>query len=198
MQRIFLPRIALLLTHPVRQIPSGWPLATQPRSLRHQAYESGFDEEKLQEARKWHKTFQLASLPEGDTAFSRASGPGGQHVNKTETKATTTWPLKQLLGVLPGLLHQSLRSSKYYSQRTDSISIQAQTERSRSANRDENHQKLYDELRRLYKNTVPGETSLDKTHKYEALRKSANETRIKSKKQHASKKQSRKGGAGNY
>lgn len=88
---------------------------------------------------------------------------------RTETKATTTWPIKILLGVLPSILHESVRSSKFYSQRSDSISIQAQTERSRTANRDENHQKLFEELQTLYKTTVPGETSAVKARKYEAL-----------------------------
>jgi peptidyl-tRNA hydrolase ICT1 len=89
--------------------------------------------------------------------------------DRTETKATTTWPVKQLVTILPSLLYESVRSSKYYYKRSDSISIQAQTQRSRTANRDENHQKLFEELQALYRSTVPGETSADKTRKYEAL-----------------------------
>jgi hypothetical protein len=38
--------------------------------------------EMLAEARKWHQTFKLSSIPEGKTTYSRSSGPGGQHVNK--------------------------------------------------------------------------------------------------------------------
>jgi len=88
---------------------------------------------------------------------------------RTESKATTTWPVGKLLGSLPALLHAGVRESKYYSQRHDCISIQAQTERSRSANTDENHQKLFDELVDLYRRTVPGETSPEKAKKHEAL-----------------------------
>ncbi|KAK0611542.1 hypothetical protein B0T14DRAFT_330856 [Immersiella caudata] len=146
-----------------------WFWWSQQRLVRHQAFEAAFDREKLDEARKWHGTFRSESIPEGNTSFSRSSGPGGQHVNKTETKATTTWPVKQLMTILPSLLHEGIRSSKYYSQRSDSISIQAQTQRSRTANRDENHQKLFEELQALYRSTIPGETSADKTRKYEAL-----------------------------
>lgn len=64
-----------------------WPLR-QPlvpalhRSVRHQAFDASFDQEQLAEARKWHQSFQPNSLPEGNTSFSRSSGPGGQHVNK--------------------------------------------------------------------------------------------------------------------
>lgn len=49
------------------------------------------------------------------------------------------------------------------------MTIQAQTERSRSANQAQNHQKLYDELMALYSKTVPAESSPDKARKYEAL-----------------------------
>lgn len=88
---------------------------------------------------------------------------------RTETKATTTWPIPQLLNALPKLLHPGLRESKYYSRRNDCLTIQAQTQRSRSANTDENHQKLFDELEELYRKTVPGETRPEKAKKYEAL-----------------------------
>ncbi|KAK3346760.1 hypothetical protein B0T25DRAFT_287130 [Lasiosphaeria hispida] len=153
---------------------NAWPVSQSPlvylqRSIRHQAFETGYDPEKIAEARKWRQSFQSSSIPPGNTSFSRSSGPGGQHVNKTETKATTTWPISQLLGILPTLLHPGVRSSKYYSKRNDCISIQAQTQRSRAANADENHQKLFEELQILYKSTVPGETSPDKTRKYEVL-----------------------------
>jgi peptidyl-tRNA hydrolase ICT1 len=73
------------------------------------------------------------------------------------------------MGVLPKLMHPGLRESKYYSKRHDCLSIQAQTQRSRSANADENHQKLFEELEELYRKTVPGESSPDKAKKYEAL-----------------------------
>ena len=163
------------------------------RLLRHQAFDAAFDQDQLAEARKWRQSFQPSSLPEGNTTFARSSGPGGQHVNKlvhhliwpykvskkshvltmtmtrTETKATTVWPVSKLFAVLPKIMHSGIRSSKYYSQRNDSLMFQAQTQRSRTANADENRQKLFDELKSLYERTVPGETSVDKTRKYEAL-----------------------------
>ncbi|KXX77287.1 Meiotically up-regulated gene 82 protein [Madurella mycetomatis] len=163
------------------------------RSVRHQAFDASFDQDELAEARKWHKSFQVNNLPLGSTSFSRSSGPGGQHVNKTETKATTTWPVSQLLSFLPKLLHAGVRESKYYSKRSDCITIQAQTQRSRSANADENRQKLFEELQSLYGRTVPGESSVEKAKKYEALKKGANEARINFKKKQSAKKSSRKG-----
>ncbi|CAP64632.1 uncharacterized protein PODANS_5_9070 [Podospora anserina S mat+] len=164
-----------------------------PRFIRHQAFDASFDEEQLSEARRWHQSFKIDSLPEGNTSFARSSGPGGQHVNKTETKATTTWPVPQLLSRLPKLLHAGVRESKYFSKRSDSLVFQAQTQRSRTANSEENRQKLFDELQQLYEATVPNATRPEKAAKYEALKKSATETRIKTKKHHSSKKAYRKG-----
>ncbi|KAL2137101.1 hypothetical protein VTI74DRAFT_8733 [Chaetomium olivicolor] len=183
---------------PVLSFVRGWPggrwlVPTSRRSVRHQAFDASFDQEQLAEARKWRQSFQISSLPEGSTSFSRSSGPGGQHVNKTETKATTVWPVSQLLSSLPKLLHAAVRQSKYYSRRNDCLTIQAQTQRSRSANAHENRQKLFEELEDLYRRTVPGETSAETNKKYAALKKSANETRMKSKKQHSSKKAFRRG-----
>ncbi|KAI0379397.1 hypothetical protein F5Y04DRAFT_128481 [Hypomontagnella monticulosa] len=163
------------------------------RNVQHQAYEATFDQDDLTEARKWHASFNEDSLPKGQTSFSRSSGPGGQHVNKTESKATTVWSIEELSRGLPKLIRSSLRSSKYYSKRNDSITIQAQTQRSRSANTDENHLKLVEELRKIYKENVPGSTSSEKIKKYEALEQSSREGRLRSKKQQGSKKAFRKG-----
>ncbi|KAK2038684.1 peptidyl-tRNA hydrolase domain-containing protein [Colletotrichum somersetense] len=167
--------------------------ALQPtRWARYQAFESDFDPEELERARSWHKTFDGSQLPKGQTTYARSSGPGGQHVNKTESKAITVWPVKDLLPVLPKLLHRSIRGSKYYTARSDSLTLQAQTHRHREANVEENHQKLIDEVNKIYQETVPGETSPDKKKKHAGIAKSFNEGRLKQKKYLSSKKQSRK------
>ena len=58
------------------------------RLARHQAFDAGFDQDELAEARKWHKSFKPSTLPQGDTSFSRSSGAGGQHVNKFVKSST--------------------------------------------------------------------------------------------------------------
>lgn len=88
---------------------------------------------------------------------------------RTESKATSFWTVSELSEGLPTLVRLALRSSKYYSKRNDSISIQAETQRSRTANTDENRQKLIQEILNLYKDRVPGVTSETKIKKYEAL-----------------------------
>ncbi|KAK4458552.1 hypothetical protein QBC42DRAFT_276519 [Cladorrhinum samala] len=181
-------------------LPLKWPadkipLLSHKRCIKHQAFDAAFDQDELAEARKWRQSFEIDSLPDGSTSYSRSSGPGGQHVNKTESKATTVWPVSQLLPQLPRLLHAGIRESKYYSKRNDHITIQAQTQRSRTANTDENRQKLFEEIQDLYQRTVPNETSEDKKRKHEAIKKSANEARIKTKKYQSFKKASRRGGS---
>ncbi|KAI0635864.1 RF-1 domain-containing protein [Trametes polyzona] len=47
------------------------------------------------QARKWLEEFSLREIPKGavDFSYSRSSGPGGQNVNKVNTKATLRCPI---------------------------------------------------------------------------------------------------------
>ncbi|KAI1290572.1 hypothetical protein F5Y03DRAFT_401171 [Xylaria venustula] len=193
------------------------------RNVRYQAHDALFDQDDLEEARRWYASFDKDSLPKGQTSYSRSSGPGGQHVNKTESKAISVWPVGELSRSLPKLLRPALKSSRYYTVRSDSITIQAQTQRSRSANTEDNHQKLVDELHRLYREQVPSSTSETKIKKHEEAcvipfsdpfaywfafsllvrktytdtlyrEKAFNRNRLKAKKHQTAKKASRKGG----
>ncbi|ODA76047.1 hypothetical protein RJ55_08329 [Drechmeria coniospora] len=163
------------------------------RFKRYEAFDSQFDQDALAEARAWHQKFQQCHLPKGNMTFARSSGPGGQHVNKTETKAIATYPIKDLLPVLPRSLHACIRASKYYTVGTDSLTFQAQTHRSRTANADANRRKLFDEVLRMYEENTPCETSKEKKEKHKETEKRFHETRIKQKKAASAKKQSRRG-----
>jgi peptidyl-tRNA hydrolase ICT1 len=81
----------------------------------------------------------------------------------------TTWPVTQLTAILPKIMHPHLRASKYYTSQKDCLSLQAQTSRSRTANEEENVHKLYEEIQRIYEETVPSETSPLKRQKYAQL-----------------------------
>ncbi|KAI2607838.1 hypothetical protein GGR54DRAFT_643923 [Hypoxylon sp. NC1633] len=163
------------------------------RAIRYQAYDAAFDRDDLAEARRWHASFEEEDVPKGRTGYSRSSGPGGQNVNKTESKAITVWSVEDLSRGLPKLVRLALRSSRYYTKGNDSITIQAQTHRRRSTNTDDNHRKLAEELRKIYKDRVPEATSSVKVKKCEDLEKSFREWRLGSKKQQGAKKASRKG-----
>jgi hypothetical protein len=112
---------------------------------------------------------------------------------RTETKATTAYPVQQLYSMLPKLLYPSVRKSKYYTSANDSLTFQAQDSRSRDANAQDNRRKLTEELVRIYKEAVPAETSSEKKKKHQEIGKRFHDTRIKQKKFTSAKKQSRKG-----
>jgi hypothetical protein len=76
--RYLRPTTGTVLANPKKLTPS----PCFQRSIRHQAFETQFDQDELAEAREWHQSFDVESIPEGNTTFSRSSGPGGQHVNK--------------------------------------------------------------------------------------------------------------------
>ncbi|KAJ9428573.1 hypothetical protein QL093DRAFT_2571342 [Fusarium oxysporum] len=179
-----------------------------PRFKRYQAFDTGLDQEALSEARSWFQSFSPTQLPKGNTTYARSSGPGGQHVNKTETKAITAYPLGQLLPVLPKSLHPGIRKSRYYTATNDSLTFQAQDSRSRDANAEDNRRKLIEEVTSIYKDVIPAETSAEKKKKHEEMSVASfvekrlltsnsgrrfHETRIKQKKFTSAKKQSRRG-----
>ncbi|KOS17906.1 hypothetical protein ESCO_002676 [Escovopsis weberi] len=172
------------------------PQLVTARFKRYQAFGADLDQDALAEARAWFKSFDPARLPRGSTSFARSSGPGGQHVNKTETKAITTYAVKDILLALPKTLHAAVRSSKYYTAGSDCLTFAAQTHRSRTTNADENRQKLVDEVMRIYQHEVPSETSREKTKKHEQIEKKFHQGRLQQKKLQSAKKQSRRGPPG--
>ena len=86
---------------------------------------------------------------------------------RTETKATTAYPVRELLPTLPKLLHRSIRESKYYTVKSDSLTFHTQDSRSRDANAKENWRKLLKEIFCIYDQVVPNETSEAKLQKHE-------------------------------
>ncbi|PHH86188.1 hypothetical protein CDD83_10599 [Cordyceps sp. RAO-2017] len=191
-----------MLPRPLRRIVLAAPVSSEtlgPRPLisvrfkRYEAYDAQFDQEALADARSWYRNFDASQLPHGSTTYARSSGPGGQHVNKTETKAITTIPVKELLAMLPQALHSGVRASKYYTAGSDCLTFHAQTQRSRTANAEENRSKLMEEVTRLFQDKIPAETSNEKKKKHEEIAKKFHTTRIKTKKLMSSKKQHRRG-----
>jgi peptidyl-tRNA hydrolase ICT1 len=163
------------------------------RSKRYEAFGSELDQDALAAARSWYQTFTEAQLPSGSTTYARSSGPGGQHVNKTETKAITNYPVRELLARLPPALHGAVRASKYYTASSDSLTFHAQTSRSRTSNTEENRQKLLGEVTRMYRDCIPSETGGDKKKKHEEVEKKFHAARMKDKKLKSAKKASRRG-----
>ncbi|PSS08971.1 hypothetical protein M430DRAFT_37115 [Amorphotheca resinae ATCC 22711] len=154
------------------------------------------NEADLDAARRWFSNFNKNTIPESisRTTFSRASGAGGQKVNKTSSKATTVWAISSLQRYVPKVLISELRSCRYYVPSSDSISIQSDTSRSQTDNTEDTHRKLMEEIKQIYKKSVPGVTSPEQKERVDQLKKSENLARLKMKKRHGDKKKARSGG----
>ncbi|PLN80459.1 hypothetical protein BDW42DRAFT_112698 [Aspergillus taichungensis] len=152
-------------------------------------------DDEVTEARRWLSTFDSKSIPRHlcEISFSRSGGPGGQNVNKVNSKATLKLPLHALLPLLPPLLHGPLRSSRYFAERSESLVIQSQESRKQTSNVDACYDKLYQLLRTTADDAIPGETSQAQKDRVAKLKKAENETRLKTKKFLSSKKASRRG-----
>ncbi|KAB8203559.1 RF-1 domain-containing protein [Aspergillus parasiticus] len=151
--------------------------------------------EDLAAARKWLTGLTSKTIPRQicEISFSRSSGPGGQNVNKVNSKATLKVPLHSLLPLVPRILHRPLRSSRYFAERSESLVIQSEESRKQAANVESCYEKLHELLKNTATDAIPGETSQEQRHRVHKLRKAENEARIKSKKLHSSKKSNRRG-----
>ncbi|PGH21573.1 hypothetical protein AJ80_03133 [Polytolypa hystricis UAMH7299] len=152
-------------------------------------------ETELSTARNWLAKLTINTIPRnvGDASYSRSSGPGGQNVNKVNSKATLKVPLDRLTKIVPLALHNELRASRYHAERSGNLVIQSDESRQQSKNLDLCYEKLRDVLLAAGKTAVPGETSPEQRQRVKELNKAGNEARLKEKKKHSSKKSNRKG-----
>lgn len=157
-------------------------------------------EEDLAAARKWLQNLDPETIPKNicDVSFSRSSGPGGQNVNKVSSKATLRVPLDALLPLLPTLLHQEMRSSRYYAANSNALVIQSDDSRKQTDNVHACFRKLHQLIVDAGTSAVPGETSEEQKERVRKLEKASNEARVKTKKFNSSKKSARKGGSPDY
>ncbi|EER23220.1 hypothetical protein CPC735_045900 [Coccidioides posadasii C735 delta SOWgp] len=151
--------------------------------------------EDLQTARSWLSRLSSQTIPRSicEISFSRSSGPGGQNVNKVNSKVTLRVPLGLLFPLVPSVLHHEIRSSRYLAGRTDSLVIQSDETRKQSQNLELCFEKLRDVLAEAGKAAIPGETSAEQRKRVKELQNRANEARIRMKKVHSNKKNNRKG-----
>ncbi|KAL1967547.1 hypothetical protein VTN77DRAFT_3062 [Rasamsonia byssochlamydoides] len=187
---------AFAVAHPL-PIPGARPAAVRSFASKRSAALDGEepDEEELKAAREWLAKLHSKTIPRHicEVSFSRSSGPGGQNVNKVNSKATLRVPFDYLLPLVPRLLHQELRSSRYATERTDSLVIQSDESRKQSSNVESCFEKLHKLLEETAKAVIPGETSEEQKERVKKLQKAENEARLRLKKLHSSKKSSRRG-----
>ncbi|KAF2747578.1 hypothetical protein M011DRAFT_402494 [Sporormia fimetaria CBS 119925] len=165
---------------------------TRPFAAARNATETS--EEELQLARRWLNKLDAESIPKsvGELSFSRSSGPGGQNVNKVNSKATLKVPLDALLQHVPAALHPQLKSSRFVAPRSNSIVIQADDSRKQSDNAHSCYARLHQLIVEAGRNAIPGETSIEQAKRVKDLQKVDNQQRLNKKKQHSAKKSSRR------
>lgn len=124
-------------------------------------------------------------VPELEFKASRSSGPGGQHVNKTNTRITLVFNIPNSLVLDEGEKSILLEKLANKLDTAGNLIIHSQEKRSQIQNKEIAINKFYDLLRKAFqkkkirKATKPG--------------KAAIEQRIKDKKAHAQKKKERRG-----
>ncbi|KAF1351888.1 hypothetical protein BDV97DRAFT_265262, partial [Delphinella strobiligena] len=165
------------------------------RTLVSGARDANVDENELDAARKWLAKFDADTIPRNicQVSFSRSSGPGGQNVNKVNSKATIRLPLSSLLPILPPLLRPAVLRSRYCAAKSDALVIQADDSRKQNDNVHSCFVKLHNMIVEAGQDVVPGETSAEQLERVKKLQKAENEGRLKSKKKHSDKKSSRRG-----
>lgn len=88
---------------------------------------------------------------------------------RVNSKATLRVPLDTLLPLVPRLIHQPLKDSRYAADRSQSLVIQADEERKQSNNVASCYDKLLHLLQDSAKAAIPGETSRDQRDRVHKL-----------------------------
>jgi peptidyl-tRNA hydrolase ICT1 len=145
-------------------------------------------------ARTFLKRFNVSNIPREtcEVTFSRSSGPGGQNVNKLNTKATLRLRHSKAQWIPEFIRSQlSLHASAYVTKEGDLL-MHSQRHRTQEQNKEDCFEKLADIIVHTGKDNLTGETSDETKLKVEKHIRHDNASRIKSKKIHANKKASRR------
>lgn len=153
--------------------------------------------DEITKAQEWLDQFHYDKVPRNyfEISFSRSSGPGGQKVNKTSSKATVAlspdrWLNPQFCYWIPSPVRTELQKNPIrYQTKAGGVLIQSDLTRNREDNTDECFRKLLLEIRD--KTFFPGEASEEDQKRWEEIRKQNNEKRLFNKKKQSEKKKLR-------
>lgn len=154
-------------------------------------------EKDIAEAKKWLQSYRAVDVPTNlfDISYSRASGAGGQKVNKTSSKATVAlesdrWLNPQFCYWIPGAIRTQLATNKVrYETKSGGLLIQSDSSRNRDTNTDECFRKLVDEIK--LRAFFASDVSEEDKKKWEDIKEDKKEKRLFHKKKQSDKKKSR-------
>ncbi|KAL1761431.1 RF-1 domain-containing protein [Schizophyllum commune] len=191
--------MSLLFRHHVRLHASGcwraaWTLrpAWTPFTLRLASslakpppHKALVEQEQMNDAKHWVQEFKSVEIPRNlvDITFSRSSGPGGQNVNKVNTKATLRCSVTS--SWIPQWACARLRESHHYVRATDSILLTSTAHRSQAQNIEECLRKLHNVIETASSADIRNEASPEQKQRVKALER-ANKERQKREKMYRS------------
>ncbi|KAI5894094.1 uncharacterized protein SCHCODRAFT_02623710 [Schizophyllum commune H4-8] len=143
------------------------------------------EQEQMNDAKRWVQDFKSVEIPRNlvDITFSRSSGPGGQNVNKVNTKATLRCSVTS--SWIPQWAGARLRESPHYVRATDSILLTSTAHRSQAQNIEECMRKLHNVIETASSADIRNEASPEQKQRVKALER-ANKERQKREKMYRS------------
>ncbi|WBW70595.1 mitochondrial translation release factor [Schizosaccharomyces osmophilus] len=126
--------------------------------------------------------------------FARSSGPGGQNVNKLNTKVMVSLPLENLRSSVPSFLLKHIYSCQELRRFrvNNHLQIQSQTTRTQAKNIEDALTRLANLLQDVARSLYAAPPSPEKIKRVSALKENANSKRLDEKKMKSYKKSSRR------
>lgn len=163
------------------------------RALSNSSSSGGKTPESLEFAKQWVSKLNVDSVPLKlfSIRYDRSSGPGGQNVNKVNSKCTLVLYSFSSCSWIPEVVREQLKEKnmRYYAKGSDSLVIQSDESRSRESNKQICMEKLVKEIKKTC--WFPEKASDDTLKKWDTIKNKANERRMKEKKFKSDKKKLR-------
>lgn len=172
-------------------------LKLYPYRLRFYSTNDLFSKDEIDKSKKWLESFTHTQIPTHlfDISYSRSSGPGGQKVNKTSSKATVSlepglWLDPRICFWIPQPIQAQLKSKGIrYETKGGGLLIKSDTSRNREHNTELCFQRLVEEIKsKVY---FASEVSQEDKEKWQELEEDYKERKKFNKKKQSDKKKNR-------